>query len=112
MHPTQNSAAALSITPTADQIEKARAYLAGYDTDDRYPVMVGTLTGTLKAIAIIADSGTPIDHLIRTALADVAAFEQLAATPVLNQYTREDPVDPNFVLPEGIEGFALGRWAR
>jgi hypothetical protein len=106
MHPTQNPVDALSVTPTAGQIEEARTWLAGYDNTgrDAYPALFGYLRSSIQAIAATADPEV-IARELRLALAQITAFDQLDAG-------REDPVDPNYVLPAGIEGWALGRWAR
>jgi hypothetical protein len=109
VHPTQNPARASGTKNLADLVHQAKTVLADYNAAGRAAYVTGYVRQTLSFLGD-ADS---LPTEIRESLAYLVALDEMTGSPNVDTYHREDPVDVDFVLPDGIVGYAhTGRCPR
>jgi hypothetical protein len=114
MHPTSTVPATGPVTVTAEQVANMRTYLLGqvrHSTESRHLFAEGWLTGAIQDLA--REVTTPLERgIVARALAVIAAVAQLDAEADGFATTGRDNPETGQPLPDGVEGYSLGRHAR
>lgn len=125
MHPTLTPTAAhdgrpgqtqqvtsVEIRPDGDQIRHECTYLESItDLEIRRRFVIGYLETVLADVARHTTNQAAVDAIVR-GLAIITAADRLEKLASAFTYDRENAAEEDSVLPTGVEGTVIGRWAK